>query len=69
MEVETLLVPRRPSVALEDVARKRDARLIVVGTYSEGPFKSSILGSSLHKLLHISEVPVLCVPAESAGSR
>ncbi len=34
----------------------------------EGPFKSAILGSTPHKLLHVSEVPVLCVPAESAGS-
>jgi hypothetical protein len=33
----------------------------------EGPFKSAILGSTPHKLLPISEVPVLCVPAESAG--
>ena len=29
----------------------------------------AILGSSPHKLLHISEIPVLCVPAESTGSR
>jgi nucleotide-binding universal stress UspA family protein len=35
----------------------------------EGPFKSAILGSTPHKLVHVSEVPVLCVPAESAGSR
>ena len=34
----------------------------------EGPFKSAILGSTPHKLLYISEVPVLCVAAESAGS-
>jgi nucleotide-binding universal stress UspA family protein len=63
VEVETLLIPRKPSVALGDVARERGARMIVVGTYGEGPFRSAILGSTPHKLLHISEVPVLCVPA------
>jgi nucleotide-binding universal stress UspA family protein len=35
----------------------------------EGPFKCAILGSTPHKILHISKVPVLCVAAESAGSR
>jgi nucleotide-binding universal stress UspA family protein len=45
----------------------RDA-LIVVGTYDEGPFRSAILGSTPHKLLHISETPVLCVPARGRVS-
>lgn len=62
IEVETLLVHERPPVALETTARGRDTRLIVVGTYGEGPFRSAILGSTPHKLLHFSEVPVLCVP-------
>jgi nucleotide-binding universal stress UspA family protein len=35
----------------------------------EGPFKGAILDSIAHKLLHISEAPVLCVPTGSAGSR
>lgn len=64
VEVETLLVHERPPVALEEVARARAARLIVVGTYGEGPFRSALLGSTPHKLLHLSGVPVLCVPAE-----
>lgn len=62
VELETMLVHERPAVALETTARERDARLIVVGTYGEGPFRSAILGSTPHKLLHFSEVPVLCVP-------
>lgn len=69
VEVETLLVPRKPAVALEGVARERGARLIVVGTYGEGPFRSAILGSTPHKLLHVSDVPVLCVPAAVPGGR
>ena len=67
VEVETLFVHERPAVALETTARDREARLIVVGTYGEGPFRSAILGSTPHKLLHFSEVPVLCVP--SPGER
>ncbi|QIN84051.1 universal stress protein [Rubrobacter tropicus] len=63
VEAETLLVPERPAVALEATARSHATRLIVVGTYGEGPFKSAILGSTPHKLLHFSEVPVLCVPS------
>jgi nucleotide-binding universal stress UspA family protein len=35
----------------------------------ESPFKSAILDSTPHKLLHISGAPVLCVPTGSAGSR
>jgi hypothetical protein len=34
-----------------------------IGTpYGEGPFRSEILGSTLYRLLHISNVPVLCGP-------
>jgi nucleotide-binding universal stress UspA family protein len=56
-------VPQKPAAALDAVARERGARMIVVGSYGEGPFRSAILGSTPHKLLHISETPVLCVPA------
>ena len=48
--------------ALLALASEREARLIVVGTYGESPLRSAILGSTPHKLLHLSEVPVLVVP-------
>jgi len=69
VEVETLLLDQRPAAALEGFSRARATRLIVVGTHGEGPLASAILGSTPHKLLHASEVPVLCVPAppEKAG--
>jgi len=35
---------------------------IVVG-YGESPMRSAILGSTPHKLLHLSERPVVVVPA------
>jgi nucleotide-binding universal stress UspA family protein len=37
--------------------------VIVVGTSGESPLRGAILGSVPHKLLHLSERPVLCVPA------
>lgn len=59
--VETELVPERPSEALAGVAKGRGARMLVVGTYGESPLRSAILGSVPHKLLQISDTPVLCV--------
>ena len=60
--VDQELVEERPAQALLDVADRRDARLIVVGTYGESPLRSAILGSTPHKLLHWSTRPVQCVP-------
>ncbi len=62
VEAETLIIKNRPSAALSEVAAERGARLIVVGGYSERPVTGAILGSTPHKLLHISEVPVMVVP-------
>jgi len=39
------------------------ATMIVVGTYSEGPLAAALVGSTPHKLLHLSQRPVLVVPA------
>lgn len=69
VEVETLLVPLKPATALDAVARDRGARLIVVGTYGESPFGSAFLGSTPHRLLHISPTPVLCVSAKPPRDR
>ena len=48
---------------LLDLADERGARMIVVGTYGESPLRGAVLGSTPHKLLHLSRVPVLAVPA------
>jgi len=61
--VEAKLVPNKPSQALVEVADELDARAIVVGTHSDPPLKGMILGSTPHKLLHLSDRPVLVVPA------
>ncbi len=62
-EVEVAMVPKRGTEALIEVADEREARMIVVGSYGETPLKGAILGSTPHKLLHLTEHPVLVVPA------
>ncbi len=63
VEVEVEMVPKRGTEALIDVAKARDARLIVVGSFGENPIKGAILGSTPYKLLQLSDRPVLVVPA------
>jgi len=60
------LVPKRAVQALIDAADARDARLIVVGSFGESALKGIILGSTTNKLLHLTDRPVLVVPAEEA---
>ncbi|MFY0406956.1 universal stress protein [Solicola sp. PLA-1-18] len=64
--VETVveLVDAKPVQALIDAADQHDARMIVVGTWGESPIRGAMLGSVPHKLLHLTDRPVLCVPAE-----
>jgi nucleotide-binding universal stress UspA family protein len=63
VEVEVALREERPVDALMSLAAERHTRAIVVGTYGEHPMKGAVLGSTPHKLLHLSAVPVLVVPA------
>jgi nucleotide-binding universal stress UspA family protein len=61
--VKVELVPERPAEALARLGLERKARLVVVGTHGGSALKGALLGSTPHKLLAISEVPVLVVPA------
>jgi nucleotide-binding universal stress UspA family protein len=63
VETRVELVEKRPVDALLALAEQHDARFIVVGTYGESPLKGAILGSTPHKLLHLSDTPVVVVPA------
>lgn len=63
-EIHQELVPKRAVDALLDVAQERDARMIVVGSFGEPPLKGFILGANTNKLLHLTDRPVLVVPAE-----
>ncbi len=69
VEVESVIVERPPAEALATLAQERDARVIVVGSRSEGLLRGAILGSTAHKLLHVADRPVLVVPLkrESTG--
>jgi nucleotide-binding universal stress UspA family protein len=63
-EITTKLVPKHPVEALMEEAESSGARMIVVGNRGgESAFKGAILGSVPHKLVHLSPVPVLIVPA------
>jgi nucleotide-binding universal stress UspA family protein len=55
------LVEEAPSVGLVALADEHDARMIVVGSSGERPLKGALIGSTAHKLLHLSERPVLVV--------
>ncbi len=67
IEAEIEMVAKRGTEALIDVAERRDARLIVVGSHGDPPLKGFILGSTPNKLLHLSDRPVLVVPAGNGG--
>jgi nucleotide-binding universal stress UspA family protein len=57
-------VPRRPVDGLVALAEQLEASMIVVGTQGEHLMKRAILGSVPHKLLQVSPIPVLVVPAK-----
>jgi nucleotide-binding universal stress UspA family protein len=66
VHAESHLEPARPVDLLMRLADSVDARAIVVGSYGDSPLRGAILGSTPHKLLHLSERPVLAVPAPHA---
>ncbi|MFE6823564.1 universal stress protein [Streptomyces sp. NPDC057690] len=58
------VIDQKPAQALIDAASRHGARIIVVGSWGESPMRGALLGSTPHKLLHLSSIPVLCVPTE-----
>ncbi len=66
VRTDVQVVAEKPAQALLAVADAHDARVIVVGTWGESPLRGAVLGSTPHKLLHLSSRPVLCVPAGHA---
>ncbi|MFE3516221.1 universal stress protein [Streptomyces sp. NPDC059166] len=58
------VIDLKPADALIEAASRHAARVIVVGSWGESPMRGALLGSTPHKLLHLSAVPVLCVPSE-----
>jgi nucleotide-binding universal stress UspA family protein len=64
VELDSVIVERAPAEALVELADERDARVIVVGTRGETPLRGALLGSTPHRLLHMSRRPVLVVPID-----
>jgi nucleotide-binding universal stress UspA family protein len=62
-DIEAVIVEKKPAAGLVALADERDARVIVVGTRGDGLVKGVLLGSTPHKLLHLSDRPVLVVPS------
>jgi nucleotide-binding universal stress UspA family protein len=62
-DVEAVIVEKAPAHGLVELADERDARVIVVGTHGESPLRGALLGSTPHKLLQLSDRPVLVVPS------
>ena len=62
------VISKKPAQALIDAAHRHEGRVIVVGTRGESPLRGAFLGSVSHKLLHLSDRPVLCVPVADDGS-
>ncbi|WP_328421399.1 universal stress protein [Streptomyces sp. NBC_00443] len=58
------VIDQKPAEALIEAAARHAARFIVVGSWGESPLRGALLGSTPHKLLHLSRTPVLCVPTE-----
>ena len=63
VEAQSRVADLKPVDLLLELADEHEARAIVVGTYGESPLRGAVLGSTPHKLLHLSRVPVLAVPA------
>ena len=64
VEAEAEVVSKPAEGPSRRYADERDARMIVVGSHGERPLAGALLGSVPHKLLHISETPVLVVRAD-----
>jgi nucleotide-binding universal stress UspA family protein len=62
-DIEAVIVEHAPAHGLVELADERDARVIVVGTRGESPLRGALLGSTPHKLLQLSDRPVLVVPS------
>ena len=58
LDVETIVVSGDPSLEIEDVAKEKDADLVMLPTHGYGAFRKLVLGSVTSKVLHDVSRPV-----------
>ena len=63
--LETLLVKGLPTTRILEVAKKRDARMIVVGSKGLTGIKHIVIGSVAERVVHTAKVPVTVVKADA----
>jgi nucleotide-binding universal stress UspA family protein len=61
-KIEAEVVEGRKAEALIEVADRLDARMIVVGSRGESPLRGALVGSTPHKLMQVTDRPLLVVP-------
>jgi nucleotide-binding universal stress UspA family protein len=61
VSAEVELVHQAPAAARVEVATRRSAHMIIVGSYGESPLRGVILGSTTYRLLGQATLPVLVV--------
>jgi nucleotide-binding universal stress UspA family protein len=63
VECEAHIVRGDPAAELLRVANERDATMLVLGTTSHGAVHDLVVGSTVHKVINRSPVPVVLVPS------
>ena len=58
---EARVETERAAEAMVRIAAETGARMVVVGSHGERPIKGALLGSTPHRLVHLSDTPVLVV--------
>ena len=61
LEYNVEMINEHAHEALITAAKKHNARMIVVGSHGESPFRGAIIGATPYKLVQLSETPVLVV--------
>jgi nucleotide-binding universal stress UspA family protein len=61
VDYELVLIDSRPAPGLVQVADEREARMIIVGGAGETLFSGTLLGATPHKVLQLTDRPVLVV--------
>lgn len=60
VEVSTVIKPGDAAQVLDGMLRAEEPEMVVMGTHDG--FQANVLGSTTHKIVHLSRVPILVVP-------